>query len=370
MKISEIVKKIEDLYPVQSALPNDFAGLLCGEPSTNVSKILIALSMSEAVVNEAVSEHYNFLIIHIPPFTNIPSGFVPNSPDHRIIFRAIKNSLPVYVISSNLEFGRESISRILAKKLGMEIEGSIIQETHEKVYKIAVFIPYDSFEKFRTAILSLGVGKIGKYSHASFSASGEGTFMPLQGSDPYIGDVGKLEKVKEYRFEVIVPEHILQETIEAIRLYHPYEEPAFDIYRLENSCIGDGYGVIGELPYPLSINDLALKCIEKLPSGLVKIVPTPKTFIQKIAIWTGNGDIFVDRVCELYPDAYLVGELGYRSALKLSDLGIGVIAMGIFASKWSVLPCIKDLVMGFFSQAKEHGLVEISQSDKSPFLRI
>ncbi|MBI5699633.1 hypothetical protein HZC35_04895 [Candidatus Saganbacteria bacterium] len=104
------------------------------------------------------------------------------------------------------------------------------------MYKLVVFIPEKSLEKVRDAICSAGAGKIGKkYDNCAFYTKGIGTFRPKTGAHPYLGTVGRLEKVKECRLETIVPKKLLKKVIAALRRAHPYEEPAFDIYPLKKA---------------------------------------------------------------------------------------------------------------------------------------
>ncbi|MFA4904893.1 MAG: NGG1p interacting factor NIF3 [Candidatus Margulisiibacteriota bacterium] len=104
------------------------------------------------------------------------------------------------------------------------------------MYKLVVFIPEKALDKVRKAVCSAGAGKIGrKYDNCSFYTKGTGTFRPLKGARPYIGKVGKLEKVNEYRLETIVSKELLKKVIAAMKEAHPYEEPAYDIYPLKKA---------------------------------------------------------------------------------------------------------------------------------------
>ena len=100
--------------------------------------------------------------------------------------------------------------------------------------KIVIFVPESHADMVREAMGKAGAGKIGNYSFCSFSSKGAGRFMPEQGANPHIGEVGKLEEVSEERIEVICPKEILEEAINAIKEVHPYEEVVFDIYPLVN----------------------------------------------------------------------------------------------------------------------------------------
>lgn len=103
-----------------------------------------------------------------------------------------------------------------------------------KNVKIVVFVPEAAAEAVRQALGEAGAGKLGNYSFCSFSSKGEGRFRPGAGANPAIGEVGKLETVAEERIEVICPRGRLKEAVAAIKKVHPYEEPALDIYPLED----------------------------------------------------------------------------------------------------------------------------------------
>lgn len=104
----------------------------------------------------------------------------------------------------------------------------------EKRYKIVVYTPDTHADPLREAMARAGAGKIGNYTQCSFTAKGYGRFLAGEGANPTIGEVGTLETVSEVRIEVTCEEACLQEVLGAIRATHPYEEPATDVYLLEN----------------------------------------------------------------------------------------------------------------------------------------
>ncbi len=103
----------------------------------------------------------------------------------------------------------------------------------EKRYKIVVYVPEDHADELREAMGNAGAGKIGNYSHCTFTLKGTGRFRPEEGANPAIGSVGKLEEVSEDRIETICAGARLQDVLKAIRSVHPYEEPATDVYPIE-----------------------------------------------------------------------------------------------------------------------------------------
>jgi hypothetical protein len=105
--------------------------------------------------------------------------------------------------------------------------------TSKKLYKIVLYAPADHADQLRKAIGDAGAGVIGKYSHCTFTIKGTGRFKPLEGANPTIGEVGKLEEVAEDRIETVCEESKLKDVLKAIKSVHPYEEPATDVYPIE-----------------------------------------------------------------------------------------------------------------------------------------
>jgi len=102
------------------------------------------------------------------------------------------------------------------------------------MYKICVYIPENSVEKVKQALFDAGAGKIGNYDCCCWQSSGVGQFRPLTGSTPAIGSFGKVEKVQEFKLELVCQDDLITTAVAALRESHPYEEPAFDVYQLAN----------------------------------------------------------------------------------------------------------------------------------------
>jgi hypothetical protein len=93
-------------------------------------------------------------------------------------------------------------------------------------------VPREALDKVRSALFEAGAGRIGKYDHCSWYAAGTGTFLPREGAEPAVGQLGREQRVSELRLETVFPEDLQDEVVAALRDAHPFEEPAFDIYPL------------------------------------------------------------------------------------------------------------------------------------------
>lgn len=98
--------------------------------------------------------------------------------------------------------------------------------------KLIYYVPDSHLESTKQAIFSAGAGGIGNYEHCAWQVKGIGQFKPVKGADPYIGEVGELEQVEEWRVETIVIEENAKAVAKALKASHPYEEPAFEFIQI------------------------------------------------------------------------------------------------------------------------------------------
>lgn len=102
------------------------------------------------------------------------------------------------------------------------------------MYKISVFIPETHLEPVKTALFNAGAGRIGDYDSCAWQCLGQGQFRPLQNSKPFIGQPGEVETVQEYKVEMVCQDSLIKTAIAAMKKAHPYEEPAYDVWKLES----------------------------------------------------------------------------------------------------------------------------------------
>lgn len=104
------------------------------------------------------------------------------------------------------------------------------------MFKLCVYIPESHVEAVKQALFAAGAGRIGDYDSCSWQVLGTGQFRPLDGSQPFIGQTGQVEQVAEYRVETVCADEVVDDVLAAMRRAHPYEEPAFDLWKLDDRC--------------------------------------------------------------------------------------------------------------------------------------
>jgi len=101
------------------------------------------------------------------------------------------------------------------------------------VFKLAFFVPASHVDVVKQAVFAAGAGRIGAYDSCAWQTLGQGQFRPLDGSKPFIGQSGVVESVEEWKVELVVADALIQQVVVALKQSHPYETPAYEVWRLE-----------------------------------------------------------------------------------------------------------------------------------------
>ncbi|MFI3049223.1 hypothetical protein ALP72_05377 [Pseudomonas coronafaciens pv. coronafaciens] len=101
------------------------------------------------------------------------------------------------------------------------------------MYKLAFFVPASHVDEVKSAVFAAGAGRIGAYDQCSWQVLGQGQFRPLNGSQPFLGHSGVVEQVDEWKVELVVADELIAQAVVALKQSHPYETPAYEVWRLE-----------------------------------------------------------------------------------------------------------------------------------------
>ncbi|MBS3804351.1 MAG: YqfO family protein [Oleiphilaceae bacterium] len=101
------------------------------------------------------------------------------------------------------------------------------------MFKLCYFVPESHLESTKAALFMAGAGRVGDYDSCAWQCEGQGQFRPLAGSQPFLGQEGALERVDEYKVELVCEGHLIGAALAALKSAHPYEEPAYEVLRLE-----------------------------------------------------------------------------------------------------------------------------------------
>lgn len=368
MLVKDIVKVMNELAPTYLIDKTwDNSGLQIGSINKEVSNILISLDVTPNVVSEAIINKVDMIITHHPFFFKPISKITSDDTRGKMIYDIIKNDIVVFSAHSNLDACKNSISNIIAKELALRDSAVLSEIYSEKLYKTVVFVPATHSELVRNAMTDNGAGYIGNYSHCTFNVKGNGTFMPKEGSNPFIGKENKIEYVEEERIETIVTEHQLNKVIDSMLNVHPYEEVAYDIYLLNNVVNKYGYGTIGYLSKEMYLEEFAQLIKEKLMCDTIRLYGYKYKKVKKVAICGGSGSDFVREAYYKNADVYVTGDIKYHDAQLAMELEMPIIDANHYDTEKLVLPYLKDYLQNHLGNKVK---INIFQENGAPFSTI
>lgn len=94
-------------------------------------------------------------------------------------------------------------------------------------------MPKTHAEKVKKALFNKGAGRFGQYDYCAWCVRGKGQFRALAGSSPFLGKLGKVKKVAEYKVEMVCSPDVIREVVKTLLKVHPYEQPAYDVYEIK-----------------------------------------------------------------------------------------------------------------------------------------
>jgi len=319
MTCKEVIKYLEDWAPKEIAWQNDNVGVQVGNTNRKVSNILLSLELTSDVANQAIKKNCNLIITHHPlifhPIKNLDLNKDSNA---RLIEKLIKKEITLYSAHTNLDFTKHGVSFQLAKKLGLK-NITFLKNQKSNQYKLSVFVPVAQTEKVASAIFNAGGGIIGEYSGCSFRSEGEGTFKGSNVSNPTIGIKCRYKKVKEIKLEVIVDSWKIKKVLDAMFASHPYEEPAYDIYPLENYNVNYGAGALGNFEKSLSPSETLAIVSKKLNAKNMRYVHGSTNSIKKVAVCGGSGSELISEAISIGADAFITADIKYHAFHSAKD---------------------------------------------------
>ncbi len=359
MKIKEIIRYLEQLAPLSLQEPYDNSGLLIGSPDKEVKKALITLDITPAVLDEAITSGTGLIIAHHPLIFKGLKRLNGGNMVEDLVIKAIKKDISVYAIHTNLDNVAEGVNRRLAKQLGLV--NTRILAPSGKLKKLVVFTPESHADAVRDAILNAGAGHIGQYSHCSFGVHGEGSFKALEGTHPYVGKEDEIHFEKEVRLESIAPDYLIDTILKAMRTIHPYEEVAYDIYPLENSGVGVGAGMIGELPASVPPHDFLLEVKKKLGVKQLRHGLLVDRKVKKVAICGGSGSFLMGKAFASGADAFVSSDFKYHDFFLYQNQMILV-----DAGHYETEQFTKDLIFDLLTKKFPNFALQISNYYTNP----
>lgn len=340
MRVSDVVAIIDAVAPFGAAEAWDDVGLVLGDAGAEVSGVYVALDPSKEACRQARGLGADVLVTHHPLALEMPKALVAGDPVAERILEAARLGLTVVAAHTNADLVPELATGEMCEAFGIADPAPLLAAEGLRSFKLVVFVPEAAADAVAAAVAEAGAGRIGGYAECTFRSPGTGTFRPLEGASPHVGEVGRLERVEEVRLETIVPAARLAAVLTAMVEAHPYEEAAYDVYELKTSS-GGGYGCVGMLD-----EDRAL----------ARVVEGARTFfgsevwwpagapgaaaerdggtdaaglrVRRVAFMPGSAAAAARAAVAAHADVLVCGEMKYHEALDARSAGVEVMCVG------------------------------------------
>lgn len=318
MKIKEILQIIEQLAPIPLQEGFDNSGVQIGNVHQEAKAALLCIDVTEAVVDEAVALGCNLIISHHPLAFRPFKSLTGKNYVERCMMKACKHDIVIYAAHTNLDNARYGINHYLAKLLDLQ-HIRILAPQEGKLLKLVTFVPQSYADLVRNSLFNAGAGSIGDYDSCSYNLEGKGTFRAGEGTNPFVGEVGELHTEDEVRIETVLPNYKQNEVLQALLAVHPYEEPAYDFYSLQNKWSQAGSGIVGTLPEEMDEEDFLYHLKDTLHLSTLMYSSLRHKPIRDVAICSGSGAFLVPNAIGYGADVFITGEAKYNDYYDVED---------------------------------------------------
>ena len=366
MKRKELLDLLKRKFPEEYAEDWDNTGFLIDVGKKEYERILLALEVSPEVIDEAIEFDADIIITHHPIIFKAIKKLSAKNMEDKMIMECIKKDISVFAMHTNCDNYEGGTNDYLCKLIGLS-EIKALLPLQEAYVKLVVFVPAEFLPAIRNIMGEMGGGSIGLYSHCTFASEGKGTFKPLKGSNPYIGELDKLEMVEEVRLETILPLRKIDSMLEAIKNEHPYEEMAYDIIPLANIQKHVGTGRTGKLNNRMTLASLVEKMKDILSAEALRYTGDENKTIEKIGLCTGSGSDLVRVAFKEGLDCFLTGDIKYHDAQFARENGFTLIDIGHYESENIFKYALNEMLVEEMASISKAPEILVSKKDINPF---
>lgn len=365
--VGQFIHLLDRLAPPRLAASWDNVGLQIGSRNWSVNKVWTALDPLPEVVAKACENNVDLLVTHHPLFFKPVKRIDCETPLGRIVEMALSRQLAIFSAHTNLDSVPGGVNDVLAECMALDKIRVLGDPTDPDMCKLVVFVPESHLKAILDCLFALDAGRIGNYSCCTFRSEGIGTFLPGADASPAIGKRGTIEHVQENRLEVLVPRDDLVKVVDALKMAHPYETMAYDVYPLNARDHRTGMGRVGDLAAPLTLDALSKKLKGALNLSIVRVVGEPDMPVETVALCSGSGSSLLTAAVASGAQAYVSGDLGHHTAIDARSAGIGLIDVGHFGSEHIVVDTLAASIRSGMKILGLSATVEAVDTETDPF---
>jgi len=368
--VTDLVAALDRIAPFRHAEEWDNVGLLVGRGDAPCPRAMLAIDATLAVIAEAAEAGCAAIVAYHPPLFRPLKRLAGATPAERVAFELAARGIAAISPHTALDAAPGGLNDWIADALGSGDRKALVpvaESPATEEVKLVTFCPADAAERIRHGLAAAGAGRIGGYELCSFETPGTGTFLGGPGTVPAVGGAGRLERVAEVRLEMVCPRRAVPLAVEALRRFHPYEEPPIEVHPLAPRPVRHaGGGRRVTLDRPLAIGEIAARLKERFGTASLSVA-LPDGAPDRhgtIGMCAGAGEGLLDAAIAEGCTLFVTGELRHHETLAALARGCGVLLAGHTNTERGYLPTLAARLV-----AEVPGLAcEISRRDRDPFV--
>jgi dinuclear metal center YbgI/SA1388 family protein len=366
MLTSDLLRALDHIAPRSLAAEWDNVGLLLGSGAQPCSRALVAIDLTDAVLDEAIRLKSQAIVLYHPPIFAPLRQLNDATPRGALLLRAARAGIALLSPHTALDAADGGVNDFLCSVVGegqSEPLEPAAATTPGQSHRVTVHVPIDHVDAVRAAMARAGAGTIGEYTHCSFEVVGSGTFMPGEAARPRVGSRGTLERVTECRLEKVCSAGNLPAVIAAIRASHPYEEPAFTIEALAPVPMPRaGQGRLMRLRAPMTARSIMRALASGLRLRQLELVGDPSQRHAVLGLCAGSGGELIAGARTQGATLFITGELKHHDRLDAAAHGTSVILCGHTETERPYLRVLARRLQRLLPGLK----VTVSRADRPP----
>lgn len=332
-RVGQVMAIMDQWAPAWLAEPWDRVGLFTGHPDRPAGHVWVALELTPRLLDEAIAAQVDMILTHHPPIFSPLENLRSDNPAAALPLKAAAAGLALFAAHTNLDAAVGGVNDVLAERLGLERPRPLQPAGGQGLVKLVTFVPAQDAEKVAAALFAAGAGRIGDYRECAFRVPGQGSFLAPEGGRPHLGQPGSRNQVDELRLETVAARADLGRLVAALLQAHPYEQPAYDIYPLDQAPADAGLGRVGELAEPEGGEAFLQRAARELASSVGVLTGEPPAEVTRVAVVGGSGGDLISAAAAAGAQVLVTGEAGHHAHEKAAAAGICLAALGHYQTE-------------------------------------
>lgn len=326
MTVHAITQLLEELAPLALAEDFDNVGLLVGNPTMNVTGILVTLDTLEHVVEEALEKKCNMIVSFHPIIFKGLTKLTGSTYVERVVIKAITHNIAIYSMHTALDNSNLGVNAKICEVLGIANPKILIPKARA-LKKLTTYTPLAHAETVKAALFKAGAGAIGHYSHCSFSVEGIGSFKSGEEAQPSVGKVGEVRQEKEVQITLIYPFEKERDVLQTLFKAHPHEAVTYEVVTLDNLRHTVGMGMIGALDTAMEEKAFLKRVKKRMHAAVIRHSQLLGKKVKRVAVLGGSGAFAINAAKRANADVFITADLKYHQffeaekQLILADVG-------------------------------------------------